>query len=252
MLIDVHTWLGHWPFQPLHPRTPAQLARHLTAEGIDGACVASLDAILYPDPHLGNEALLPQLQRYPNLLPVGVVNPSLGNWRETLEAGVERWGAKLIKLLPNYHGYPLDAPFVEELRQEALKRGVRLAVQVRVEDERNQYPLMKIPNVDLASLIAFAQRVPEEPVLALGAYFHEAVELVRATPNVLVDLSGVERLDTLRSFLREAPAERMLFGSHTPFFYTRAAVMKLHDAEVDEAVKQRIAAGNARRFLGLE
>jgi predicted TIM-barrel fold metal-dependent hydrolase len=251
MLIDVHVSLGHWPFQPLRPRTPAQLARHLAVEGIDHAYVAPVDAILYPDPHLGNEELLPRLRGYPTLRPVGVVNPALANWRETLDASVE-WGARMVKLLPNYHAYPLDAPFVDDLRQYARERGVRVAVQVRVEDERNQYPRMQIPNVDLASLIAFAQRLPEEPLLALGAYFHEAVELVRGTPNVLVDLAAIERLDTLRSFLREVPSDRVLFGSHTPFFYTRAAVMKLRDAELDGETEQAIAADNARRFLGCD
>jgi len=60
----------------------------------------------------------------------------------------------------------------------------------------------------------------------------------------------VETLRTVDSLLKEVPQERVLFGSHTPFLQTRAAVMKLRAPYVPEPIQRAIAWENALSFLG--
>ena len=88
------------------------------------------------------------------------------------------------------------------------------------------------------------------PIIALCAYLGEARGLTALARNVHVDLSFLETLDAVAAALADIPARQILFGSHTPFLYTRAAVMKLAGAAIPAPDRRAIAAGNARRLLG--
>ena len=90
----------------------------------------------------------------------------------------------------------------------------------------------------LASM-AHAYYIPIAPHCASGPALTAA--------NIHVDLSFVERLDTVAALLAEVPARQVLFGSHTPFLYTRAAVMKLRTAAVGRRELRAIAKS---RFAG--
>jgi len=251
MMIDVNVCFGHWPFQKFPYSTLRALDEGLKKEGISQSLVSSLDAVLYPDPDWGNESLLPGLSFYPNLMPVGVVNPLLSNWRETLERCIG-WEAKAIKIFPNYHSYPLSSSVVTALINELARRKMPLLVQMRLEDERNQYPLLKVSGVEIEEVIKLANHFPEVPVFALCPYFKEAIDLVKNSTNIYVDISFVEILNTVSALLKEIPATRVLFGSHTPFLYTRSAIMKIKATEIHRKDLEAITHRNIRRLMKLE
>ena len=66
----------------------------------------------------------------------------------------------------------------------------------------------------------------------------------------LLLLGFVEYLDTLATLLRKAPYDRVLFGSHMPFLYTGAVMMKLTRARISKRAAAAIAHGNAERLFG--
>jgi predicted TIM-barrel fold metal-dependent hydrolase len=66
-----------------------------------------------------------------------------------------------------------------------------------------------------------------------------------------VDISFVETLNTVSALLKEIPATRVLFGSHTPFLYTRSAIMKIKAAEISQEDLDAITYGNAQRLIKL-
>jgi len=119
---------------------------------------------------------------------------------------------------------------------------IPLIIQMRVDDERNQYPLMKVPGVDVESIIRLANAFPKVPMVCLCTYRYEAVYLVRRRRMWSVGISYIESFKTLPTLLKQIPAERVLFGSHTPFFYTAAAVAKTerapHTAKAYKAILQ--------------
>ena len=252
MLIDVNCCLGHWPFMRFRQNTAAQLARHLKAQGIAKACVWAIENVLYPDPHVVNLELMKKLKPQPMLHPVPVVNPTLSHGRECLAAYDAAGAGRLIRVLPNYHRYGLNDAAMLEFMGAFAKGGKRtLMVQMRVEDERNQYPLMKVPGVSADDVIALAKRFPKVNILCLCPYYAEAVKLTTSAKNVYADISFSERLNTLKTLLAEAPADRLCFGSHTPVLYTASSLMKLQHAEAPKAALRKIASGNAAKLTGL-
>jgi hypothetical protein len=246
MIIDVNVSIGRWPFLHYRGFSPARILSILKKEGIDSALVSSIDAILYPDPVVPDQALVRQLKPYPQLKPVLVINPLFSNWRESLE----EYGNinLLVKLFPNYHRYSLLSPQVKELIEELAKRKDILMIQMRLEDERTQSPLMKVPGVSVDEVTGISRDFPEIPVIALCPYFQEAVNLIKETKNIYVDISFIEKMETIPSLLKEVPCSRVLFGSHTPFLYARSAILKLREPGLDKRVRELIFFKNFQRI----
>jgi len=252
-LFDVNTALGRWPFATFEQDTAGELSDHLAAEGVDLALVSSIETALFPDPHIPNLELIDALESAPNLLPLVTLDPTLSHWRDCLDIYRDRVSLNAVRVLPNYHRYILDDPRLDELAV-VLQEGDHpvLVVQMRLEDERGQYPLMQVPGVPVAGIVALAQRHPSLSILCLCPYRPEAIELVRSTGNVFVDIAFVEFKDTLASLLAHIPADRILFGSHTPMLYTRAALMKMEHARADKAEIEAVSRTNALRLFGIE
>ena len=249
MIIDTNVSLGRWPFQRFGQDTPAKLFRHLNSEGISWALISSIDAVLYPDPDLYNKILFKQLKPYHRLLPVPVLNPSLTGWQERLNDYIGSRKVKAVKIFPNYHHFSLSAQFVEDLMTELTRGKVPLFIQMRLEDARNRYLLMKIPVVETKSVIGLSKRFPKVPIVCLCPYLHEAVSLVNEAPNIYVDIAFTETLNTISSLLGRIPVQRILFGSHTPFCYTRSAIMKVKSAKISPREEALITFGNLQNLV---
>ncbi len=247
MIIDVNTSFGRWPFQEFGLNSAQSLAKHLKSAGITKALISSIDGILYPDSSVCNAELSKAVKSTPMLIHVPIINPTLANWRKTLETN----GLKAVKIIPNYHNYPLTDPALAQLMEVLAERKIPLMIQMRVDDERNQYPLMKIPGVDSQAVVQLANTFRKVSIVCLCAYLGEAVELVQKTENVHVDISFVETFQTLSALLRKIPSDRILFGSHSPFLYTESAVMKLKAIRPAAKSYKAVASANARRLFDI-
>jgi predicted TIM-barrel fold metal-dependent hydrolase len=247
VIVDCNVSLGHWPFARLTVETARELSVHLQRHGIERALVSSADAVLFPEPEECNERLRSALEGFPSLLPVPVLNPRTASAAVIL-AGP---GLRAVKLIPNYHGYSLSDPRAVAVCREAARRGVPVMVQMRMEDERGHYELLKVPGVGVEDVTALASAVPGLTLVALCPYFAEARTLAKV-PGILVDISFTEVPDTLAQLCAAVPASNILFGSHTPLSYTGAAVAKLASAEIGEKERQMIGSGNAIRVLHLD
>lgn len=247
-MIDINTALGHWPFMRFPQTTPAKLSRHLKKEGITQALVASIDAIFYPDPDVYNRLLAASLKSFPELLPVFTVNPVLANWEKIVESS----RIKAVKIYPGYHNYSLLSDQVYLLAGKLIENNMSLMVQIRVEDERSHHPLCQIPPVPVADIVRFAEKYPSLPVICLCPYFAELIPLTSGNENVYVDISFVETMNTVNRVLKDVPAGKILFGSHTPFLYTRAAAMKTEYAEIDRKTYKMITETNAKKVFKLK
>jgi len=250
-MIDADLLLGHYPFRPL-PAPSHDLQRikdYLQVRGIRRACVASLHAVFYADPQQGNSEHLPQVVGDDFFLPVGTINPALYNWRATLARCVEAYGCRIVRLLPNYHMYNLAAPFVDDFLAEAQRRQVTVAIVKRLEDERMHPLLMKVPGVDNGEITALAQRYPY-PLIVLSAYLPEIKELASASNQLYFDLAFAETMNTMQRLTEAVPSERLLFSTHTPFFYPEAAIGKVAHWITSEENRQRVCEGNLMNLLG--
>jgi len=250
-LIDTSVFCGYWPFRCLAQRTPDALKAHLQSRGVTLAWVAATEAILYPDPMQANEPLFEAISGDPFFVPVAIVDVTLATWRRDAERCLRKWGCRALKLVPNYHGYKLSDPRVSELVSVAGEADVPVCVQMRMMDERAHHPLMKVPGVPAADVARLAQRSPEVRFLACGAYRHDLPGLSGA-PNVWVEISSVESGQTLRSAVEARGPERLVFGSHSPFYYFEAVLAKLNvdPADVPAETVLAVREVNARALLG--
>ena len=197
------------------------------------------------------------------------INTALGNWpfqrfsqstpaklsKHLKQEGISRALISSIDAIfypdPDVYNRLLAAslkPFPEKL----IKNKMSLMIQMRVEDERLHHPLCQIPPVPVADIVKFAEKYPSLPVICLCPYFAELVPLTSNTENVYVDISFVETMNIITRVLRDVPAEKILFGSHTPFLYTRAATMKTEYAEIDKKTLKMITETNAKKIFKLK
>jgi hypothetical protein len=247
MIIDCNVGFGAWPFSRFAEDTPAKLAALLTASGIDHALVSSVQAVLYEEPAECNAELEKKLARHAALIPVPVVNPRVASVTSIM---ARTPAPRAFKLIPNYHGYSLWDERVGALCTGAAERGIPVLIQMRVEDERSHYELMKVPGVPVADIIGLARRIPGLTVVALCPYFGEAVALAAAA-GVYVDISFAEVLDTLRQLCSKAPAEKIVFGSHAPWLYPQAAAAKLTLCTIKDSEREAIGWRTASRIFGI-
>lgn len=248
--VDVNVSLGHWPFMDFTDWNAECLIRHLKDEGISKAWVSSTESILFPEPDRFDRRLLEKVKGLPALEPVVTVNPVLGNACRRLHKVVEQYGVRLVRILPNYHGYAMEDPRLADLARALMALNLTLVLPLRIEDERNQYPMMQVPAVPVDTVSAFANRFPDLRIAVLNGDIFEVTSLMQHPANLWVDIAFVERMNTLETLLQKVPVNRVLFGSHTPFFYTRSAVLKMKTARIDQDTRRQIEESNARRCLG--
>lgn len=246
---DAAAWTGRWPFSFAPAFDARTLRAHLAGHGIARALVSPLDAVFQPEPGPANRELLRSTRGVRGLVPVPVVNPALGNWREELDACAADPRVRAVRVLPNYHAFRVDGAAMRALAEELDGRGLRLIVQVRLIDERHEFHAMNLRPVPSAALAAFLRAARRRSVLAAGLTRAEVLELLPRHPGLLADLSMAEWHDTLEHLAAKTDPARLVAASHTPFLVTAAGVAKVVRSTLPVAKRRAVAAGNLARFL---
>jgi predicted TIM-barrel fold metal-dependent hydrolase len=249
-VIDVNVHLSRWPFRRLPDDEPAALAARLRAAGVTQAWAGSFDAVLHRNLAAVNARLADDCARYGDGLfaPIGSVNPTSPDWRDDLRRCVEQHGMRGLRLYPNYHGYKLDEPACAELLDATVDRKLFVQLAAKMEDERTQHPLVQVPAVDLAPLTKLAADRPTLRLMVLnglGVLRGEALTRLAKAGRVWFDLAMLEGVAGIERTLTTLPPDRLVFGSHAPFFIHEAAVLKLQESELPQAVRDAIAHTNA-------
>lgn len=248
-IIDVNTWLGAWPFRYFDEDSPDELDTLMQTEGVVRAYVASTETVFNYDCPEANRRLLESVKGFSRLRPVVTINPTITGWKDLIRKYRDD-GIEAVRIIPNYHDYECNAGGALEFVEQIAKEGTfALTLQIRMEDERTHNMVCRVPGTPSEHIVDLANRFPEVNIIALCAYFHEAAEISKATRNVLFELSHIETMRTVTSLLRSVPVERVLYGSHAPFLYARAATMKLMAPDVPDQAQRAIAAENAARVF---
>ena len=117
MIIDVNAWTGSWPALVNVPYDVASVRSSLRAYGVERIFMAPLAAAWSANPHLCNRTVYEAADAYADISPLPVIDPTLPTWPEELEKAAGHRAVPLIKLLPGYGGYGLDA--ADEVFEEA-------------------------------------------------------------------------------------------------------------------------------------
>jgi len=253
-LIDVNVSLSRWPFRRLPLDETESLLTRLKSRGVTQAWAGSFDGLLSKDLASVNERLTAEC-REPGrgaLIPFGSVNPTLPDWQEDLRRCAKVHKMRGIRLHPNYHDYKLTDPRFADLLEQAASQGMVVQIAASMEDERVQHPMLRVANVELAPLLSLLEKIPGLRVVLLNCFRAVKgdilVQLAR-TGRVWFDIAMVEGVGGVGQLLERVPANRVLFGSHAPFYYFEAAALKLQESLLSKEQLANISSQNARALL---
>jgi predicted TIM-barrel fold metal-dependent hydrolase len=255
MIVDTNVYLGRWPFRRLPDDEPAALAARLRRHGVGQAWAGSFDGIFHKDTGAANARLAEDCRRYGEglLAPFGSIHPKLPDWREELRRCQEVHHMRGIRLHPNCHGYTLDDPAFAELLRAASARGLIVQIAVQMEDDRVQHPLMRVPPVDVSPLAKLAGADAKLRLMLLNGLrsaSRPALGGLAGVPGIRFDIAMLEGVGAVARLVEEVSAGRVLFGSHSPFYYFESALLKMKEAGLGETEAGRIFEGNARAWMG--
>ena len=228
MTIDVHTWIGPYPFRDVPHPDPEVLVRVLEREGVKGAWVGHLPSAFWRDPSTGNDTLFRALERWPDVLrPVPCVRPDWPEWERALRAVADR-GAGAVRAYPSQWGLAPGDSAMLELSAACGELGLVLVVTVRFEDVRQRHWMDSAGDLTGAAIRSLA-RASERAHIVVCAAGRALVE------EVHWGLTGAERArvwwdiswmwgppeDDLAHLVRTCGGERFVYGSAWPLRLTQ-------------------------------
>jgi predicted TIM-barrel fold metal-dependent hydrolase len=264
-LIDVNVHLFDWPFRQLkYAQTGALLAK-LRKHRIVQAWAGSFEGLLHKNLDGVNARLAHECQANGEnmLVPFGAINPALPDWDEDLRRCHEKYKMPGIQLYPSYHNYTLQHPEMARLLDLAAQRGLLVQLAVRMEDPRVHLPVTLTPAVDVTPLPELLAKARGVRLQLLNAFNgtdplrgRVGQRLIEET-GVTFDVSHIEGQGGVRRLIdgdRDAsrppvPVERLLFGSHAPYFPCESSLFKLFESPLSRSELEPLMHRNAAALL---
>jgi len=235
-VIDANAFFGTYPKRKVDG-SPKSLVTLLKKNGVDLALAVSMKGVFY-DYREGNDETLRICSEEHMLLPVGTIDPRryYGDKGE-----IERFsqtGFKLVRLFPEYQGWPIDYAPLKMLMREIDDMGMPLMITA------NAYG-MSTAIAELHSSFSFPI------ILASIGYWtmSEAIAIMKHSEKIYVETHLVDSPDGIKILCEEAGAERLVFGSNLPLTYFLGPFLAVRNSDITESDKRLILGGNIERLV---
>jgi uncharacterized protein len=261
-IIDTNINLFSWPFRALKYRDTKNLVAKLKKHRVIEAWAGSFEALLSKDMNGVNARLAAEcLEHGPGfLIPFGSVNLAWPDWQEDVRRCHEVHKMPGIRIYPGYQPFDLDHPGMERLVKMTSERGLVLQVVFGMEDSRVHHPIISVGPVTFGPLVKAVKRTPNAKVELLhfsGSSQGEDLSQFMMETNTFLDISRLEGNGALGRMIGSSrgldsahvPVDRVIFGSHAPYFPVETALLKLVESPLDLQQLQAIMHDNARRLL---
>jgi hypothetical protein len=243
LIIDAHAHFGdcsqvHAPFG-----SAEGMLASMERIGIRTTCISAHMAI-GSDYHWGNDQVAEAMRRYPERFAGYVfINP---NYPQDIEAeiarGMDQLGLWAVKIHPSINEYPPDGPAYQRvyaIMQE--RKGLVLSHtfgKAEILDKLSAtYPDVTFINAHIGG--GYDGRQPAS-----------WVPLVRERPNVYVDIvASPVPYGGLAKLAAEVGADKILFGTDTPFCDTAHQIGKVTHARLSDEDKRKILGLNTQRLM---
>jgi predicted TIM-barrel fold metal-dependent hydrolase len=261
-IIDTNVNLFDWPFRALKYRDTKALVAKLKKHRVIEAWAGSFEALLSKDMS-GVNARLAAECRKPGpgfLIPFGSVNLAWPDWQEDVRRCHEVHKMPGIRIYPGYQPFDLDHPAMESLVKMSAERGLVLQVVFGMEDPRVHHPIINVGPVTFPPLLKAIRGTPDAKVELLhfsGSSQGRELSQFMSDPNTFMDISRLEGNGAVGRMIgsitglpsARVPVERIVFGSHAPYFPLETALLKLIESPLDARQLQAVMQDNARRLL---
>ena len=278
MLLDINSYVGHWPFKQLKYNSCSSKLERMNRFGIHLSVISNLNGVFYKNTQSANVELYNELksdrQISNRFIPFAVLNPIYAGWRDDLENCVTKMGMKGIRVYPQYHDYGITDPAFIQLVRVARDRGLPVVIDIRMVDSR-QRSWMDIPVFDynapvktdiifkewnVQNIVPIIREVPDAKYIIVNvansiSLNNEDMEVIRKA-NVVFDTSGRAFMgdDTISELLKRFGREKFAFGSHSPILDYLTGLLRIESmntSEADEDTKELLRSGNAKRIIGI-
>jgi hypothetical protein len=249
-LIDVHTYVGEYPFRHVPHPDAAVLARVLEREQVEQGWVGHLPSAFHRDPAPGNEVLGALLESHERLVAIPTVRPDWPKWERELQRAHDA-AAPAVRAYPPQWGLgPHDAA-MRALALASAEAGLPLLLTARFEDLRQRHWMDSAGDLPGATIRALA-RAGERVQLLIVAAGRALIEEVHwgLTPEererVWWDISWIwgPPEDELAHLFRTIGAERFVYGSGWPLRLTQTPRASL-DLLPDDLADHRLTSGES-------
>ena len=250
-IIDTNVNLFQWPFRRLPLDDTSKLVEKLQSLGVQQAWASSFEAVLHRDIASVNSRLVEACRHNKMLVPIAAINPALPGWERDFRVCVDTFDMPGIRLLPNYHGYSLTDPSCLRLIGLAAKANRFVQVAAAMEDVRTQHRLVRVADVDLASIAEVITRSPDARIQILN--LNPKGSLLKQLANIdsiSFDTSRIDGTDGIAQLLKHLPHDRLLYGSHSPFLIPEAALIRVGENSLAKHEFTALLRGNAMKFRG--
>jgi len=261
-IIDSNVNLFDWPFRALKYRDTAALVAKLRRHRVVEAWAGSFEALFSKDLSGVNARLADECRTHGPvfLIPFGSVNLAWPDWEEDVRRCHEVHHMPGIRIYPGYQPFALDHPKLESLVKMTSERGLVLQVVFGMEDPRVHHPVVDVGAVTFGPLLKAVTGTPNAKVQLLhfsGPTQGDDFPQFMTKPNIFLDISRLEGNGAVGRMIgsitglpsARVPVERIIFGSHAPYFPVETAILKLIESPLDAQQLQAIMQGNARRLL---
>jgi hypothetical protein len=168
-MLDVHAYIGSYPFRYLPHPDPEVLVRVLDREHVRAAWVAHLPSAFFRDPTPGTAALLAALAPYRDRLhPVPTIRPDWAGWRDALERAVAL-EAPAVRAYPQLWGMGPGNAALASLATSCAAADISLTLPVRFEDPRQRHPLDVAGDLPAATIRELARAGTNARIVVLAA-----------------------------------------------------------------------------------
>ena len=261
-IIDTNVNLFNWPFRALKFGNTNALVAKLKKHRVVEAWAGSFEALLTKQMDGVNERLAAECREHGRgfLVPFGSVNLAWPDWEEDVRRCHEVHKMPGIRIFPGYQPFDLEHPALERLLKMTSERDLLLQVVFAMEDPRVHHPIIQVAPVALRPLVKALEAAPNSKVQLLhspGSSRGEDLLRFLAHPNTVIEISALEGNGAVGRMIgtveglpsAKVPVDRILFGSHAPYFPVETALLKLVESPLQSEQLLAVMQGNARRFF---
>ncbi len=239
-------------FPPFHDGTVKGLIRSMDDNGVERSVICNIATAARQVEHV-NQFAIRTAETYGNRLsPLGSIHPLFPHPEDEIER-LRAAGIPGIKIHPDFMGVSIDDPAFDELFAAAADAGLFILTHAGFD--------VSFPDLIRATPAAILRRIRRSPGATLvcahfggNALSRDVIDTLLGEP-VWIDTSlpTVSHLpkENALAILNGHDAERLLFGSDSPWCTPRETFEYVDSLPVPDDLKEKIFHRNACRLLGI-